>query len=253
MTEAAACLYFGEVMHRRVRPVAHEFRYRVATLCVDLDEIDALSRRLRLFSRNRFNLFGFDDRDHGDGGDLRAWAERQLAAAGIAARGGRIRVLCFPRLLGYVFNPLTLYFCHEPGGALRAVIYEVHNTFGERHAYALPVSGEGVAPHAIVQRAEKGFYVSPFVPMAAEYRFRLRPPGERFALAIREHDAAGDILHATLHGRRVPLSDAALLRACLAYPALTMKVIGAIHWQALRLWLKGVPFHARRGRARPQP
>lgn len=239
-----SAIYRGSVMHARLAPVRHHFRYRVFTLLIDLDELPALAKGLRWLSHNRFNLMSLYDRDHGDrpGEGLRAWAERTLGACGISPPRGRIELLCFPRLFGYVFNPLSLWLCRDPEGRLAAVIYEVHNTFGGRHAYALPAAA-GQDDGALAQRCGKEFYVSPFIPMDAQYSFRLKTPGEAFSLQIRERDAAGEILRATISGRRRPLTDRELLKAWAAHPLMTLKVIAAIHWQALRLWRKGARFH----------
>ena len=245
-----SAIYRGSVMHARLAPVQHRFRYRVFTLLIDLDELPALARSLRWLSHNRFNLMSVHDRDHGvppaagapPGEGLRAWAERTLCAAGMTPPGGRIELLCFPRLFGYVFNPLSLWLCRDREGALKAVIYEVHNTFGGRHAYALPIRA-GQDEGALTQRCGKEFYVSPFIPMEAQYSFRLRPPGEAFSLLIRQRDAAGEILRAAISGRRRPLTDRELLKAFAAHPLMTVKVVAAIHWHALRLWWKGAPFH----------
>jgi len=234
-----AALYFGTVLHQRLRPVRHELRYRVFSMLLDLDEIPDLSRRLRLFSHNRFNLFSFHDRDHGTRRPepQRPYVEAQLARAGIALDGGPIRLLCFPRVLGYVFNPLSIYFCHHRDGSLRAVLYEVSNTFGQQHGYLIPVaSADGV----VRQSCDKLFYVSPFMEMACRYEFRLAPPDERLAIFIRQSDREGPILHASLEGQRAPVSDRALFGAFLRYPLMTLKVIAGIHWEALRLWRKGL-------------
>lgn len=233
-----SCLYFGKVMHARLRPFRHRFTYRVCYLHADLDELAGLGRRLRLFSHNRFNLFSFLDRDHGpgDGAPLRQWVESQLAAAGLAY-GGPIRILCLPRILGYVFNPLSIYYCHAADGRLSAILYEVNNTFGDRHSYLLPVTDPG--SHAVRQKCDKALYVSPFMAMDARYRFYLRPPGERLSVGIRESINDDGHLVATLTGRRVALSDRRIVRAFFSYPLLTLKVIAAIHWQALHLWRKG--------------
>lgn len=242
-----SCLYEGQVMHCRLRPVHHRFVYSVFSLLLDLDELGALDRRLRLLSHNRFNLFSFDDRDHGarDGSPLRPWIEAQLAAHGIDAGGGRVFIHCLPRLLGYVFNPLSLYWCYDRGGALRAVLFEVKNTFGGQHVYVLPVSAGHAAGAPVRQRAAKLFYVSPFIGMDAEYRFNVREPEEHLSILIRETIPEGDLLIATHAGRRRVLGDGALIRALVLFPLVTLKVIGAIHWEALKLWFKGVRLHRR--------
>lgn len=244
-------LYIGRVMHERFRPCRHRFAYRVFSLYLDVDRLSQLSARLRLFSRGRFNLFSFHERDHGprDGSALRPWVERHLALYGISLDGGAIRLLCFPRILGYVFNPLSVYFCHGPAGDLRAVLYEVRNTFGQSHSYlvAVPEGHEEGMP--LTQTARKVFHVSPFLDLSGEYRFRLRAPDETLSLVIRESDGAGDLLLATHAAKRRPLTDAALLVAFLRHPLMTLKVIAAIHWEALRLWRKGARFH----RLPPEP
>lgn len=241
-----SCLYLGAVMHKRLRPFAHGFRYRVFSLFVDLDELPALDRKLRLFSHNRRNLFAFYDRDHGprDGTPLRPWIDAHLRRADLDPAGGRVRLLCFPRMLGYVFNPLSIWFCHHADGHLLAVLYEVRNTFGERHGYLIPAAPS--APGApLAQQADKAFYVSPFLGMEAGYRFRLKVPDARLAVAIRQSVPEGDQLVARQSGRRVALNDRALLFVFFAYPLMTMKVIAAIHWQALRLWWRGAKLQNR--------
>ncbi|HEU0070154.1 MAG TPA: DUF1365 domain-containing protein [Alphaproteobacteria bacterium] len=242
---AAGALYLGRVMHERLRPCAHRFTYRVFSLYLDIDRVDALAERLRLFSRGRFNLFSFHEKDHGprDGSALRPWVERHLAAQGVALDGGAIRLLCFPRILGYVFNPLSVYFCHGPAGDLRAALYEVRNTFGQSHCYLLRVPA-GHAPGAMIeQTAQKCFHVSPFLALQGAYRFRLREPGDVLSLTIRESDEDGDMLLACHAARRSELSDGALLKAFVTHPLMTLKVIAAIHWEALRLWRKGATFY----------
>jgi DUF1365 family protein len=242
-----SALYRGEVMHRRLRPRAHRLRYRLFSLYLDLGELDGLSIRLRLLARNRFAPLAFYDRDHLAGTDepLRAQIARMLAHAGIAWDGGAIRVLTMPRLLGFVFNPLSVWFCHRHDGGLAGVVYEVNNTFGERHCYALPAAGEG----AVRQDCAKAFHVSPFLPMALDYAFRVAPPGERLALGITASDCDGPVLTAVHTARRRALSDAQLARALVAYPLLTLKVVAGILWEAARLWAKRVPIfrHPQRG------
>lgn len=240
MTTASA-LYRGRVTHRRLRPRDHRLTYRVFWLLLDLEEIDDLARRLRLFSRNRFNLLSFHDRDHGDGSGaaLRPAQEAWLARIGVELDGGPIRLLTMPRVLGYVFNPISVYYCHRRDGRLAALVYEVTSTFGRRHAYVAPVSADA-GDGAFRQRAAKALYVSPFMDMEMDYDFRGGAPGETLALDIDALDADGVLLRAALKAHRRPLTDGAILAACLAVPLLTLKVVAAIHWEALRLWLKGV-------------
>jgi hypothetical protein len=237
-------------MHRRLRPFGHRFVYRVFSIMVDIDELPELGRRLRLFAHNGRGLFSLRDRDHGprDGSPLRPWVEKACADAGVDVAGGRIFLHCFPRVLGLGFDPLSTYWCHGPGGELRAILYEVKNTFGDQHGYLVPIAA-APAPGATLRHArDKIFHVSPFIGMSARYAFRVRVPEEELFIAINESGPDGPILVATHRGRRMPLDDARLLRCFLAYPFLSLKVLGGIHWQALKLWLKGAQFHSR-----PQP
>jgi DUF1365 family protein len=240
-TEAAAALYFGEVMHARLKPIGHRFSYRVMSLLSDLDRLGEADRLSPLFGVNRGALYSFSEADHGarDGSSLRRYAQRCAAERGIDLTGGRVLLLCYPRLLGYTFNPLSVYFCYRASGELALVIYEVRNTFGDIHAYVLPVQRGEVSDAGIRQSQDKLFYVSPFVEMAMRYHFRVVPPGERVKLRILETDREGPLLAATFNGRRRALGTAGLLRAFFALPLVTLKIMAAIHWQALRLWLKG--------------
>ena len=244
-----SAIYTGIITHARVKPVKHRLAYRGLYLLLDLDELSDLTQRLRLFSAGRFNVFGFLARDHGDGRDtaLRPQIEAHLREAGIEPDGGTIRLLCMPRVLGTVFNPLSVYFCHRADGTLAAILYEVHNTFGERHSYLIPVETGATTP-VIRQSCAKNFYVSPFMDMALTYHFRVRPPGERVGVVISAHDADGPVMTAAFAGTRETLSDANLVKVFIRHPLLALQVLGGIHWEALKLWRKGMKL-----RTRPAP
>ncbi len=255
-------LYIGTVVHRRFGAKPHALRYRMMMALLDLDELDALDERLRLFSRNRFNLFSFYDRDHAAGlsaasieerpalpplpargNHLKAEIESHLREAGIALDGGAIRLLSLPRILGYAFNPLSVYFCHRPDDALVAILYEVRNTFGQSHTYIIPVEPDVTGP--IHQTCRKVFYVSPFMDLDLTYAFRIVPPGESLSIGVDALNGADRVIATSFAGKRRPLTDGALLRAFLGHPFLAFAVVAAIHWEALKLWLKGVGLRAR--------
>ena len=235
-----SALYAGLVTHHRRRPRDHRLAYSIYSLLLDLDEVGALDRVLRLFSLDRFNLFSFHRRDRGDGSgrNLRGQVEEAMRGAGVEPDGGKILLLTMPRLLGFAFNPLSVFYCFRRSGGLAAVMWEVDNTFGERHAYMLPVEGAGDSE--IVQGCGKEFHVSPFLNMDLDYRFRLRAPGDRLSLVIEVSDPAGLLLTARYQARREALTDANLLRRFFATPLLTLRVLGGIHWEALKLWRKGI-------------
>jgi DUF1365 family protein len=251
MSRFVSGIYTGAVTHRRFKPRRHNLRYRLFMLLIDLDEVEALDRERRLFAYNRPGLLSFHDADHGDGSaePLKRQIERQLRAAGLPA-GGPIRILCLPRVLGFVFNPLSEIYCHGPDGRLAAIVHQVTNTFGERHSYLLAVQERD--GDAVRQACAKRFYVSPFMDMDLTYDFRIAPPGERASTAIRVSDAAGPVLAAAFAGERRPITDANLLEAWLGHPLVTLKVVLGIHWEALRLWLKGMRLR-RRPAAPAQP
>lgn len=238
-----SALYRGEVTHRRLRPREHRLRYRVFWLLLDLAELDAADATLRLFSRNRFNLLSFHDRDYGDGSEagLRDQIVRALERHGVRIESGAIRLLTMPRVLGYVFNPISVYYCHFPDGGLAAVVYEVTSTFRERRAYVLPVRPSDSRRGLIRHSADKALHVSPFMGMDMRYEFRGHAPDDLVDLAIDGLDSEGLLIATALRGDRRALTDGAILRAVAAIPFLTAKVIAAIHWEALKLWLKATP------------
>ena len=240
--EPAGWLYASRVMHRRRVAPLYRFVYRVFYLLVDIDRLGELQRSLRLFSLDRFNLLSLRSADYGDGRGLRAWAEGLLRSQGIEPPGGRIRLLTLPRLLGFAFNPISLWYCEHPDGSLRAVIVEVRNTFGEKHSYLL-ASGGAPMPYPRGHEKQKLFHVSPFFDRTGEYRFELSEPGERLRVVIHETRHGAPLMDATLAGERSALSDAAILWQALRMPAMTLKVVAGIHWEALKLWLRGARYH----------
>jgi DUF1365 family protein len=236
----ASAIYSGTVAHRRLRPRQHALKYRAFWMLFDMDELPELGKSLRFFSHNGFSLFGFHDRDHGNGSGrpLRQWVEGHLKEAGVAVDGGPIRLLCMPRILGYVFNPISVYFCYLKDGTLNAIVYEVNNTFGQRHSYLIPVDpGTG---RTIQQTCSKQLYVSPFNDMDMSYDFKVQPPEGTVTVGVDALDKSGLMIATALHGTRSDFTDRALVRAFLSHPLLTLKVIVAIHWEALQLWLKGM-------------
>ena len=236
-------LYVGETWHRRFAPRPHEFRYRLFQLLVDIDQLDQAFAGLTWIKLGRRGPMSFEPRDHGDrqSRDLRPWVEATLARAGVQASAATIRLLCFPRVLGFVFNPLSVFFVHATDGRLEAVVYEVNNTFGQTHAYVIPAGGS----ERETQRAAKRFYVSPFYRVEGEYRFDISAPGETFDLRIvKAIDGRPDFV-ATQMARREALTDQRLKALFWSIPLMTLKVVAAIHWEALRLLLKGAPFGAR--------
>ncbi len=233
-------------MHRRFGAVPYRFSYPVFSLLLDIDQLQQDAAQTRLLKVDRFGLLSFHRRDHGprDGSDLRHWAESVLAQAGIDLRGGSIQLLCFPRLLGYGFNPLSVWYCHHRDGTLRAVIAEVNNTFGEHHCYLLHDAGRAM-PWPARAHASKCFHVSPLLGMRCDYRFEFAAPGARLRVLIRQSEDGKPRLIAAQTGRALPLSDRSLGRALLRTPLLPFKILVAIHWQALKIWLRGAPFHAK--------
>jgi uncharacterized protein len=244
---AAASLYPGQVMHARMKPKPHRFTYAVFNLLIDLDRLAEADRQTALFRVGRAGALSFHAKDHGpgDGSDLAAYARRMLAEAGLAEPPARVELLCYPRLFGFAFNPISVYFAYAASGEPSGIIYEVRNTFGEMHTYVAPVLAGELSEAGLRQERDKLFYVSPFVGMPMRYRFRLRPPGDDVAIRILETDAEGPLLSATFHGRKREMTAASVFLAILRFPLMTMKVVAGIHYEAARLWLKGIRFHTR--------
>ncbi len=239
-------LYVGEVVHRRVHGIDHVLRYRLYMLLLDIDATEALLRPLRWLTHGRFGLMSFSPRDHGDRSatPLRAQIERHLAAAGIDLAGGSIRLLTMPRILGYGFNPLSVYFCHHADGRLAALLYEVTNTFHERHSYLVALPSDP-PPGPVRQTSDKTFFVSPFMDMDLSYDFTVRPPDEAVSVVVAVRKGDQPVLTASFAGRRRPLTDAELIRTWLTHPLLTFKVMWGIHWEAAKGMLKGARYRNR--------
>jgi uncharacterized protein len=243
-------LHFGKVMHQRLKPVGHRFVYGVFFLSVPLSKLDALEQGG--IARDRFGLISFQTRDHGprDGSPLAPWIRNLLAAEGVKA-DGEIILQCFPRVLGFVFNPISIWYCHDREGQLIAALAEVRNTFGEQHNYlVMHPDARPIEPGDWLS-ARKVFHVSPFCEVKGHYRFRFDLTQQRIFAQIDYHDGdlgADKLLVTTVHGEGVPASRRSVMKALLGYPLLTFGVVFRIHWQALKLWLKRVPYFSK-----PQP
>lgn len=237
-------IYTGTVYHARHKPFFHDYRYSVFALFADIDSLPELDKKLRFFSFNRWNVLSLYNSDHAarDGSDIRGWLEASCAAREIDISDSSIYILAFPRVMGYVFNPITLFFIYDINNKMQAIVYEVKNTFGDQHGYVLPVDKQS-AKGRISHDAQKRLHVSPFFHMDCHYYFRLYPPDEALNIAIHQFDDAGDkVLTATWDGKYRPLTDVQILKQVLRRPLMTLKVTAAIHWQALRLWLKGAKY-----------
>jgi len=244
-TRAPVCLYAGDVMHQRMKPVGHRFRYRVYSMLIDLDRLNEAARLSKLFSVNRANVMAFHEADHLHGSTyptLRGHIDALLKDAGLDQPASRIELACYPRIFGQVFNPLSVYYAYDKDGQPLALVYEVRNTFGEHHTYACKLEAGDMTPSGIRQSRSKLFYVSPFVEMEARYNFRMNVPGEQLKWRILETDPTGPLLAATYNGARRTLSTESILACLLQIPLLTWKIVGGIHYEALKLWLKGLRY-----------
>jgi DUF1365 family protein len=251
-SEAAlrSCLYECEVMHHRLTPKQNRFNYRIFLFCLDLDEIPAACKKTWGFSYNRFNLYSFRDRDHltvTGGGTVRENLAAYLALHGVHfPEAGRAILLTLPRVLGYIFNPVSFYFCFDPEGLPLCAVAQVGNTFGEMKPYLLAKPEAG---GVFRLRTPKHFYVSPFSALDLEFDFKLRIPDERLEIHIDDWQGQSQVLLSALTGTRVALSTGRLAWLTLKFPLVTLKVIFLIHWQALLLWLKRLPYHSKAANA----
>jgi uncharacterized protein len=239
---ADAAIYAGRVIHKRLRPKPHALSYRVFSLLIDVASIDAIANRLKLLSHNRFNVFSFYDADHGPGDGTPALdvARRCLADAGRPSEGRRVLLLAYPRVFGYVFNPLSVFYVYAPDGRLETLIYEVNNTFGERTSYVV-AAGEIGNAGVYAQACAKEMFVSPFAEGKGDYGFRITDPAGEALVAVLLSDAAGGLIKTHFRAKREELTDGRLAGLLIRFPLLTLKIIVAIHYEAFKLWLKGMP------------
>ena len=237
-----SCIYNGVISHTRFKPVKHHLKYKTFSLLIDLDEVKKLEKNNPIFSLNKFNIFSFYNKDHGkrDGKSLKNWVLENLKKFKIKQNINKIKLLCYPRIFGYVFNPLSIFYCYE-NDLLKAILYEVKNTFNEQHTYVFKTNGS----KKIVQRCKKKFYVSPFMDMDTFYNFNLLYPGEKLFISIKQTDKEGDVLTAVQTGKRKEFSFKQLITNFFKYPFMTIKIISAIHFEALLLWKKGAIYRSR--------
>jgi len=234
-----SCIYSGFITHRRFKPKRHFFSYKTFSLLIDLNEIENLGKKINFFSHNRFNILSFYDADHGprDGSPLIPWVKKTLAEAKINIKSGTIKLLCYPRFFGYAFNPLSIFYCYDENLKLKAILYEVKNTYNEQHTYVFSALASS---NLILHKCDKKFYVSPFMEMKTFYNFRLLNPGKILNVFIKQRDEEGTLLTACQVGKKIEMSSKNLLFQFLKHPLMSFKVIMAIHFEALRLWIKGV-------------
>ena len=239
MNSFASCIYSGLVTHKRFKPKKHFFTYKTFSLLIDLNEIKDLDKKIKFFSYNKFNILSFYNVDHGprDGNSLTKWVKKVLLKKKINVDNGTIKLLCYPRFFGYVFNPLSVFYCYDKNSKLKAILYEVKNTFNEQHTY---VFGVKKASEIILHKCSKKFYVSPFIEMKTFYNFRLSKPKEKIDILIKQADINGTLLAARQVGKKITLNTKNLLYEFFKHPLMSFKVIMAIHFEAFRLWAKGV-------------
>ena len=233
-------IYNGTVIHKRFKPKIHFFRYKVFSLLIDLSELNTLDKEINFFSYNRFNLISFFDKDHGerDGTSLIEWVKKNLRENKIITEKIKIKLLCYPRILGYVFNPLSVFYIYDNDKKLISILYEVKNTFGEQHTYIFKIENDNLLQH----NCEKKFHVSPFIEMNCNYFFRILKPSEKISVIIDQYQSNEKILYASQDGKRVDLTSSELMKSYLKHPLMTFKIILAIHFEAFKLWAKGIKF-----------
>ena len=237
-------IYTGKVIHKRFKPKEHYFKYNVFSLLIDLNELEEINKYIKFFSYNKFNIISFYDKDHGDrdGSSIKLWVEKNLKSIGIMTEDISIKLLCYPRIFGYVFNPLSTYFIYNKHSELISIFYEVKNTFGEQHTYIFKAQDE----KTVQNKCKKKFYVSPFIEMDCEYHFKTLNPREQLSVVINQNDKDGKLLFASQDGISKDFNNKNLILSYLTHPLMTFKIIGAIHYEAFKLWAKRIKLIAKK-------
>ncbi len=237
-------IYTGKVIHKRFKPKEHYFKYNVFSLLIDLNELEEINKYIKFFSYNKFNIISFYDKDHGDrdGSSIKLWVKKNLRNIGIMTEDISIKLLCYPRIFGYVFNPLSTYFIYNKNSELISIFYEVKNTFGEQHTYIFKAQDE----KTVQNKCKKKFYVSPFIEMDCEYHFKTLNPREQLSVVINQNDKDGKLLFASQDGISKDFNNKNLILSYLTHPLMTFKIIGAIHYEAFKLWAKRIKLIAKK-------
>ena len=237
-------IYTGKVIHKRFKPKEHYFKYNVFSLLIDLNELEEINKYIKFFSYNKFNIISFYDKDHGDrdGSPIKLWVKKNLRNIGIMTEDISIKLLCYPRIFGYVFNPLSTYFIYNKRSELISIFYEVKNTFGEQHTYIFKAQDE----KTVQNKCKKKFYVSPFIEMDCEYHFKTLNPREQLSVVINQNDKDGKLLFASQDGISKDFNNKNLILSYLTHPLMTFKIIGAIHYEAFKLWAKRIKLIAKK-------
>ncbi|MDA9752064.1 DUF1365 domain-containing protein [Candidatus Pelagibacter sp.] len=237
-------IYTGKVIHKRFKPKEHYFKYNVFSLLIDLNELEEINKYIKFFSYNKFNIISFYDKDHGDrdGSSIKLWVKKNLRNIGIMTEDISIKLLCYPRIFGYVFNPLSTYFIYNKHSELISIFYEVKNTFGEQHTYIFKAQDE----KTVQNKCKKKFYVSPFIEMDCEYHFKTLNPREQLSVVINQNDKDGKLLFASQDGISQDFNNKNLILSYLTHPLMTFKIIGAIHYEAFKLWAKRIKLIAKK-------
>ena len=237
-------IYTGKVIHKRFKPKEHYFKYNVFSLLIDLNELEEINKYIKFFSYNKFNILSFYDKDHGDrdGSSIKLWVKKNLRNIGIMTEDISIKLLCYPRIFGYVFNPLSTYFIYNKNTELISIFYEVKNTFGEQHTYIFKAHDA----KTVQNKCKKKFYVSPFIEMDCEYHFKTLNPREQLSVVINQNDKDGKLLFASQDGISKDFNNKNLILSYLTHPLMTFKIIGAIHYEAFKLWAKRIKLIAKK-------